>query len=173
MKSNSISTIVPLIFYTSVILSCKQQRESYSTWSVYRGDLGNSAYSSLDQINTSNVNQLKVAWTYNTGDAEEGNRSTIQCNPIIVNGRMYVTSPKLKLIALDAASGKEIWKFDPFDSTEATGVNRGVTYWEENGDKRIFFAASQYLYAINANDGMVVTSFGDNGMVDLREGLGR
>ena len=173
MKSNSISTIVPLIFCTCVILSCKQQQKSYSTWSVYRGDLGNSAYSSLDQINTSNVNQLEVAWTYNTGDAEEGNRSTIQCNPIIVNGRMYVTSPKLKLIALDAASGKEIWKFDPFDSTEATGVNRGVTYWEENGDKRIYFAASQYLYAINADDGTIVTSFGDNGRVDLREGLGR
>ena len=90
------------------------------------------------------MNQLEVAWTYNTGDAEEGNRSTIQCNPIIVNGRMYVTSPKLKLIALDAASGKEVWKFDPFDSTEATGVNRGVTYWEEGGDKRIYFTAGQY-----------------------------
>jgi quinoprotein glucose dehydrogenase len=173
MKIDSINTLVPLIFITCVILSCKQQHKSYSTWSVYRGDPGNSAYSSLDQINTSNVNQLEVAWTYNSGDAEEGNRSTIQCNPIIVNGRMYVTSPKLKLIALNAANGKEIWKFDPFDSTEAAGVNRGVTYWEENGDKRIFFTASQYLYAINADDGTIVSSFGSNGRVDLREGLGR
>jgi quinoprotein glucose dehydrogenase len=172
MKRKAIG-ILHLLLYTCIILSCKKEDQSYSTWSVYRGDPGNAAYSSLNQINTNNVNQLEVAWTYHTGDADSGNRSTIQCNPIIVNGRMYVTSPKLKLIALDASKGTEIWRFDPFDNTEATGVNRGVTYWEEKNDKRIYFTAGQYLYAINADDGTVITSFGNNGKVDLREGLGR
>ncbi|HEX6891318.1 MAG TPA: PQQ-binding-like beta-propeller repeat protein [Chryseolinea sp.] len=172
MKAKTIG-ILPLVLYTCIILSCKKEDQLYSTWSVYRGDPGNAAYSSLDQINTNNVNQLELAWTYHTGDADEGNRSTIQCNPIIVNGRMYVTSPKLKLIALDASKGTEIWKFDPFDSTEATGVNRGVAYWEENNDRRIYFTAGQYLYAINADDGTIIASFGNNGKVDLREGLGR
>lgn len=162
-----------LFLLCTLLVSCKQQEKSYTTWSVYRGDKGNSAYSSLNQINANNVNELEVAWTYHTGDAEQGNRSTIQCNPIIVNGRMYVTSPKLKLIALDAASGKEIWKFDPFEGTDATGVNRGVTYWEDKEDKRILFAAGSYLYAINADNGTVISTFGNNGKVDLREGLGR
>src|SRR5262245_5320887 len=100
MKLISFSSITPLIFSCVLVLSCKEN-QSYSTWSVYRGDKGNSAYSSLDQINRDNINQLEVAWTYHTGGSEEGNRSTIQCNPIIVNGRMYVTSPRLKLIALE------------------------------------------------------------------------
>jgi quinoprotein glucose dehydrogenase len=173
MSRNPIIITVSLIICFCIIFSCQQEDHSFQTWSVYRGDVGNSAYSSLDQINLSNVNQLDVAWTYYTGDADSGNRSAIQCNPIIVNGKMYVTSPKLKLIALDAATGKELWKFDPFDSTQATGVNRGVTYWEENTDRRIYFSAGPYLYAINADDGTIVSSFGSNGKVDLREGLGR
>lgn len=156
-----------------IFLSCEPKDNLYTTWSVYRGDQGNTAYSGLDQINSQNVQQLEVAWTYHTGDAEEGNRSTIQCNPIIANGKMYVTSPKLKLIALDPASGKESWKFDPFIGTEASGVNRGVLYWEENQDKRIYFSAGSYLYAINADNGSVIATFGNNGKVDLREGLGR
>src|SRR5690606_4547394 len=118
-----------------------------------------------------NVKELRVAWTYNTGDAERGNRSTIQCNPVIANGMMYVTSPKLKVIALDPATGTEIWKFDPFEGQEATGVNRGVTYWSNGNDKRIFFTAGSYLYALNADDGKLVTAFGSGGKVDLREGL--
>ncbi len=156
-----------------LLQSCSQQRDDYTTWSVYRGDAGNSAYSSLDQIDRSNVDQLRVAWTYHTGDAEKGNRSAIQCNPIIVNGMMYVTSPKLKLIALDPGTGKEIWKFDPFGGGPSTGVNRGVTYWSDGDDKRIFFSAGSYLYAIDADNGTPVAEFGEGGKIDLRQGLGR
>ena len=159
-------------FCLFLVLSCNN-RNSHKTWAVYRGDGGNSAYSALDEINKDNVKQLEVAWTYHTGDAEEGNRSAIQCNPIIVNGRMYITSPKLKLIALDAASGKEYWKFYPFEGQEGAGVNRGVTYWEDGKDKRIFFSAGSYLYALNADDGKLISTFGKDGKVDLREGLGR
>ncbi|MEX2230860.1 MAG: PQQ-binding-like beta-propeller repeat protein [Cyclobacteriaceae bacterium] len=127
----------------------------------------------MDEINRDNVDRLEVAWTYHTGDAEEGNRSAIQCNPIIVNGMMYLTSPKLKLIALDPASGKEQWKFDPFAGQDGAGVNRGVTYWEGGKDKRIFFSAGSYLYALNADDGKLISTFGKDARVDLREGLGR
>lgn len=158
---------------TLLLSSCGDKKDDSRTWSVYRGDAGNTAWSALDQINKSNVDQLEVAWTYHTGDAEQGNRSAIQCNPIIVNGHMYLTSPKLKLIAVDPATGEEQWKFDPFEGRQARGVNRGVTYWEDGRDKRIFFSAESWLYALNADDGTLLSDFGDDGKVDLREGLGR
>lgn len=161
------------LFCFALSISCSRKGAKHTTWSVYRGDAANTAYSSLNLINRQNVKDLSVAWTYHTGDAEKGNRSSIQCNPIIVNGIMYVTSPKLKLIALDAATGKEKWKFDPFEGQQATGVNRGVTYWEEGQDKRIYLAAGSYLYSLHAGTGKVVEGFGDHGRIDLRKGLGR
>ncbi|MBN8861052.1 MAG: hypothetical protein J0H29_21855, partial [Sphingobacteriales bacterium] len=111
-----------------LLAACRQKAAEQVEWSVYRGDKASSGYSSLRQINKSNLSKLKVAWTFHTGDAREGNRSTIQCNPLVVNGLMYVTSPQLTLIALHPTSGKEAWRFDPFTGEEATGVNRGVTY---------------------------------------------
>ena len=144
---------------------------SAASWSVYRGDAQSRQYSSLDHINTDNVSQLKVVWTYHTGDASE--RSTIQCNPIEVDGVLYVTSPQLKVMALDAASGEERWRFDPFEEHTSRGVNRGVTYWAEGDDRRIFFAAGPYLYALNADNGQPVAGFGKAGRIDLRENLGR
>jgi len=164
----SLYFLIVLIFTT-----CSQNDKQHVTWSVYRGDKASTGYSSLNQINKGNLNQLEVAWTYHTGDAREGNRSAIQCNPIIVNGMMYVTSPQLKLIALDPVTGKEFWKFNPFINEEAVGVNRGVTYWADGKDKRIFFSANYYLYALNADNGQLVESFGNNGKIDLRAGLGR
>lgn len=158
-----------IVLGVAVLLSCR--KEEYRTWSVYRGDAANTAYSALDQINKKNVQRLGVAWTYHTGDAEAGNHSTIQCNPIVVNDIMYVTSPRLKLIALDPVSGEEIWKFDPFDGGQSSGVNRGVTYWESGDDKRIFFSAGSYLYSLDAGTGTLVRSFGLDGKIDLREGL--
>jgi quinoprotein glucose dehydrogenase len=86
---------------------------------------------------------------------------------------MYVTSPALKVIALKAATGEMIWKFDPFNSAKADGVNRGVTYWEDEDDKRILFTAGHHLYALQARTGRIIPSFGVNGKVDLRHGLDR
>lgn len=162
-----------LTAFVFLVTACTQKENDFKSWSAYRGDAANTAYSSLDQINRENVSLLEVAWTYHTGDVAKGNRSAIQCNPIIANGMMYVTSPKLKLIALEPTTGKELWKFDPFDGEEAVGVNRGVTYWENGTDKRIFFSAGHYLYGFNANDGTLLADFGTDGKVDLREGLGR
>lgn len=165
--------VITVIFLQALIIGCHSKKDRFTTWQVYRGDKGSTGYSALNQINTTNLAKLKVAWQYHTGDAREANRSAIQCNPIIVDDKMYITSPELKLMALDPATGKEIWRFDPFAGREATGVNRGVTYWADADDKRIFFSADIYLYALNADNGMLIKSFGVDGRVDLRAGLGR
>lgn len=162
------------LFAVMILLSCNNSRQKpFTSWAVYRGDKGSTGYSALNEINRDNVGRLEVAWTYHCGDAREGNRSAIQCNPVVVNNMMYVTSPLMKLIALQPATGREIWKFDPFVNQEAKGVNRGVTYWENGNDKRIFFSADSYLYALNADNGQIIKSFGRQGRIDLREGLGR
>lgn len=173
--------LIPLSLLLILCAACGQRSGSYDTWSVTGGSKENIRYSTLTQIDTSNVSKLTVAWTYDTGDADSVNHSQIQCNPIIVNGVMYASTPKLKFFAVDAATGKNKWTFDP-TQTLADGNqrmrfilnnNRGVTYWESGEDKRILFTASSWLYALDANTGSPITSFGDNGRVDLHEGLGR
>lgn len=143
-------------------------------WPVYLGDSASAHYSKANQITPRNVARLQVAWTYNSGDRRKDNRSQIQCNPIIVEGVLYGTTPALKLVALDAATGKELWRFDPFAGGGASaGVNRGVVYWARGDDQRILFTANHYLYAVDARTGKLIDSFGKNGRVDIREGLGR
>lgn len=142
-------------------------------WRVYGGNETNSRYSTLDQINRENVKNLEVAWTYDTGDAYEN--SEMQCNPLIIDGVLYGLSPKMRVFALDAATGKEIWSFDPNKGQPVLGKkrSRGLQYWESGDDKRLFIAVEQWLYALNATTGKPVESFGVNGRIDLREGLGR
>jgi len=123
--------------------------------------------------------QLKVAWTYHTGDADS--MTQIQVNPIIIDSTLYAVSPKLKLFALNAATGKEKWVFDPMnDSTVKKqgnfGMNvcRGVTFYSDNKDsQRIFYSANSQLYCIHAKTGIPVKSFGENGKIDLHADLGR
>jgi quinoprotein glucose dehydrogenase len=117
--------IISLTAMLLLLLSCRDESVTSSAeWPVYSADPAGSKYSPLDQINTENVSQLEPAWIYRTGDKREKPNSTIECNPIIVNGTMYLTSPGLKVIALDAATGQEIWRFDPFQGRRASGVNR-------------------------------------------------
>ncbi len=162
---------------TSLLLLCAAtglaKEASSIEWRTYGGNPAGTRYSTLTQINRQNVGQLKVAWTYDTGDAFKD--SEMQCQPIVVNGTLYATTPKLRLIALDPATGKLRWQFDPNPAARVIGKsrNRGVTFWQDGEDQRIFLAASYYLYAVDALSGKPVASFGDNGKVDLREGLGR
>jgi quinoprotein glucose dehydrogenase len=143
-------------------------------WAVYLGDKARSHFSELRQINRDNVQRLELAWTYRSGDARPDNQSQIQCNPLVIDGVLYGTTPGLKLIALDAASGKEIWKFDPFSGqTAPVGVNRGVVFWSDGDDRRILFSADNFLYAVDAQSGKPVTSFGENGRINIKENLGR
>lgn len=162
-------------------LACGRKNDTYNTWRVTGGSKENIRYNTLTQIDTSNVGDLAVAWTYHTGDADTVNFSQIQCNPIVVDGILYATSPKLKVIALDAATGQQKWVFDPTAGIDVGNQrtrfimnnNRGVTYWENAEDKRILFTASSFLYALDAKTGQPVSSFGDNGKVDLHSGLDR
>jgi quinoprotein glucose dehydrogenase len=147
-----------------------------SDWAAHGANAAHTQASPLDQINRSNVASLKVAWTYHTGDARP-DRSQIQCNPIVVRGVLYATSPQLKVFALDAATGQPKWVFDPFTAgadQSGLGVNRGVVYWEdEHGrDARILVGAGYTLFALDAATGRPIESFGEKGGVDLRAGLG-
>lgn len=166
-----------------ILQACSTGSDSaFTTWRVTGGSKANTRYSTLDQIDTTNVSQLSVAWVYASNDHDTVNNSQIQCNPIVVDGVLYGTSPQLKLIALDAATGSEKWKFDPREESKSgmrsfvrfiLNNNRGVTYWEDKEDKRILYTAGSNLFAVNAANGQLILSFGDSGKVDLHEGLGR
>lgn len=146
-----------------------------SDWPVYLGDPASSQYSTLDQITPDNVARLEVAWIHRSGGADPNNRSQIQCNPLVIDGVLYGTSPDKRLFALDAATGRELWTVDPLGEIGASssGLNRGLVYWRDDEDERILVGASHFLFAINARTGERITSFGGDGRVDLKEGLGR
>ena len=143
-------------------------------WSVYRGDPGGTQYSPLAEIHAANVHTLQPAWEYHTGDASQ--RSTMHVNPIIVNGVMYLTTPSLKAVALDASTGRELWVFDPAKYNEGHAVirlrNRGVAYWKGTEGERIFHFVKDRAYALDARSGQLIVSFGKGGYIDLRENLG-
>ncbi|HEX3080829.1 MAG TPA: PQQ-binding-like beta-propeller repeat protein, partial [Puia sp.] len=170
-----------LFLFFLILSSCNQTTDPYSGWKVVNGNPAGNKFSSLSQVDTSNVSTLKVAWTYHTKDVDTAAHSQIQCNPIIINGTLYATSPQLKLFALDAATGKEKWHYNPFDSIsgEKKGVNfnlnsnRGVAFWTDGKeDERLFYTAGPMLRAIDAKTGKIIEGFGNKGKVDLREGLG-
>ena len=143
-------------------------------WRVTGGDAGNSRYSSLGQINRRNVASLRVAWIYHTGDGRADGRSEIQATPIEVDGVLYTTTPALAVVALNAEAGTLIWKFDPFaNRNRETHVNRGVAYWSDGVDRRIFFSAGRRLYSLDAATGRPDPRFGNSGWIDLSAGLGR
>ena len=143
-------------------------------WSVYLGDAASSQYSTLRQITPRNVLQLEVAWTYRAGGADANQRSQIQCNPLVIDGVLYGTTPDLQVIALAADTGRERWRFDPAaEKLPKSGVNRGVAYWADGADRRILYANDHYLHAIDAATGRRVPTFGEAGSVDLKRDLGR
>jgi quinoprotein glucose dehydrogenase len=140
-----------------------------ANWPVYGGSDDHSHYSTLNQISPANVARLTVAWTYETHDEFSG--SEMQTNPIVIDGVLYGTSPKLRVFALDAATGKELWSFDPNNGRPPTSRirHRGVVV---TGD-RVIFNYRNRLYALDRGTGRPIPTFGDSGWVDLRAGLGR
>lgn len=159
------------IVTAGVVFSCgNKQSDKFKNWMAYRGNDGITAYSGLTQIDTANVNQLQVAWTFRTHD-NIGN-SSIQCNPLIVDGILYAVSPRQKTFALDAKTGKQLWLFDPYvGDTVSSGVTRGLTWYEKGDDKRIFVCARHRIFSLDARTGKPFDHFGDSGYVDLRKGL--
>src|SRR3989441_284355 len=142
--------------------STPEQRD----WPVYGGDPGNQHYSPLTQINRANVKHLEIAWTFDTGES-----GGFQTSPIIVEGVLYGLTPSQKVIALDAATGRLRWKFD--SGIRGTQPDRGVAYWASGKDKRVLAGVMNFVYALDAETGVAIKSFGKNGRIDLREDLGR
>ncbi|MGE5646673.1 MAG: PQQ-binding-like beta-propeller repeat protein [Acidobacteriota bacterium] len=143
----------------------------YREWKVYGGGAESIRYSALNRINRTNASRLRVAWTFDTGDAFAG--SEMQCNPVVAGGVLYATTPKLRVVALDARTGRLRWAFDPNEGVKAQSKvrNRGLTYWEQGN--RLYVAVRQWLYSLDAATGRPVPSFGRDGRIDLRDGLGR
>ena len=140
--------------------------QDYKTWKDYGGGPDSSHFVDLKQIDKSNVNQLETAWIYPTGD----DRSYV-FNPIVVDNVMYVLARNSSLVALDAATGKEIWIHENLPGL----ATRGIAYWEskDRKDRRLVFAINNHLQEIDARTGKSILTFGNNGLVDLRQGLGR
>jgi quinoprotein glucose dehydrogenase len=143
------------------------KKQPYTTWSAFGGTSDSMQYSALSQINKSNVSQLEQVWFYPLPG-----RAELAFSPLIVGKVMYVAGKgNRSVVALDAATGQEIWTHP----TEGTTTDRGYAYWEskDGKDQRIIFSANNLLQEVNAKTGATITSFGKDGYVDLREGLGR
>ena len=135
-------------------------------WPAYGGTAENNHYSSLAQINRTNVKQLGLAWSFDS--QEEGG---LQSTPIVVEGVLYGITPTQRVFALDAATGKLLWKFD--SGIKGTQPDRGLAYWAQGKDRRILVGVMNFVYALNATTGRPIASFGRHGRIDLRENLGR
>ncbi|MFC4871879.1 family 16 glycoside hydrolase [Negadavirga shengliensis] len=146
--------------------------DNYTDWAIYRGDKKANQFSEMAQIHAANVHKLEKAWEYHTGDP---NGPSMYSNPIIIEGLMYFTTPKLDAVAIDAKTGEEVWVFDATRYNEGQkifrGRNRGVTYWEGEEGQRIFHFVNNRVYALDAKTGALITSFGKDGFIDLREHL--
>ncbi len=141
-------------------------------WKEYNGSGNRDHYSSLTQITKDNVSQLKVAWVYASGGADTaGNRTQMQCNPVIVNGVLYGVNAGIQVFALEAATGKGLWKTQLTDNGGT--LSRGITYFADSVAARIFFGAGRWLYAFDAATGKPITAFGDSGRIDLKIGIER
>ena len=156
--------ILVVLVYLAAMPAAQEASRAGANWFSYGGDPGGTRYSSLSQITKANVSGLKEVWQFETPDA-----GRLQTTPLIVDGTMYVVSPRQKVIALDAATGRQKWTFDSGVAT--TAASRGLTWWSDGKESRLFTAAASFIYAINPADGTTITSFGDKGRIDLRANL--
>jgi quinoprotein glucose dehydrogenase len=158
--------VVTAIFF---ILGCNQSNEIEfpEEWREYLGGGDKNHYSTVDQINRENLDNLEIAWTYSTPDSGQ-----MQTNALMIDGVVYGISPSVRVFALDAATGKELWISDnSIDAWHST--LRGLAYWEseDKSDKRILYTVGPRLYALNVKDGKLISTFGENGSIDLHTGL--
>jgi quinoprotein glucose dehydrogenase len=140
---------------------------SEQPWPAYGGGPSDNRYSPLKQINTANVSRLQIAWQYDTQDGAGDTEN----QPIMINGTLYGVTPTHKIVAIDAATGKRKWQFD--SGVRGRGANRGEVYWAAGDDQRIFAEVQSFVYALSAQTGNIIQSFGKDGRIDLRENLGR
>ncbi|MCU0326684.1 MAG: PQQ-binding-like beta-propeller repeat protein [Spirosomaceae bacterium] len=172
-KKISLYVIVTSILFCLIAAYVNNKANSDGDWASYNGGDDRNHFSKLTQINTQNVSQLKLAWEYASGGADTvRNITQIQCNPLIIKGVLYGVSAGSQAFALDAATGKELWKTN-LGEKNFNMNSRGVTYWSNDKEARIFFAYGDYLFALNAKNGQVIPSFGQNGKIHLLDGIER
>ena len=153
-----------------VLISCKEETsikgdKRYTTWSSYLGDSGRSHFTTLNQITPQNVSQLEVVWRYEAPDWGQ-----MQMNPLVVDSLVYGVTAALRVVALHAETGNELWQFG--DSVQVWhSTSRGVSYWEKGNDKRILCTRGADLYALDALTGIPIPSFGIDGKIDMRSGM--
>ena len=165
MRNTSFSSWCIAVLGSALLLSSLSRAQNRD-WPVYGGALEGNHYSPLSQIDKSNVKQLQIAWTYDTGET-----GGLQTSPLEVNGVFYGISPSQKIFALDAATGALKWKFD--SGIVGTQPDRGLAYWSDTkNDRRIIVGVMNFVYEINADTGHAIDSFGEHGRIDLRENLG-
>lgn len=165
---SSISAIIFCCALLGMLAGCKRNdaEEQHTTWKDYGGGPDQSKFVVQDEIDKENVSRLQVAWSYATGDDR-----VYQWNPIVVDTFMYVLAKNNSLVALHAVTGEEIWIH-----ANLRGIaSRGINYWEskDRKDRRLIFQMNNYLQAIDALTGKSILSFGNNGLVDLKEGMGQ
>lgn len=153
-----------LFFFTA-----QQQQDVHAFWTDYGGAPDSAQYSSIGQINRSNIKELKPAWVYRTND-----NNKYFFNPLVIDGVMYVMAKKNSIVALDAGTGGELWTHTPPPDTKVI-TNRGLNYWQskDRKDRRLFYCSNHKLRAISAIDGKPIATFGEGGSVDLKQGLDR
>ena len=150
-------------------------------WDRYGGP-GGQQFTHLTEINAQNLQQLSLAWTYRTGDLNEGfvyKGHSFQANPVIWQGTLYLSTSANQVVAVDAASGAERWRFDagiPRDIAYSESASRGVSIWHGESvacPHRIFLGTlTGFVHALDAETGRPCADFGNNGRVDMREGVG-
>src|SRR5438552_12215780 len=163
-------TALATLLAALVIVSAQSvvQKSPYTTWRDFGGAMDSMQYSALKQINKTNVTKLELAWTYPTPG--RGGRNPF--SPLIVDDVMYVMGEGPALVSLNAVTGKQIWSHPIVDGTP---TSRGINYWEskDRSDRRLIFSVDSYLQEVNARTGVTINTFGNDGRVNLREGLGR
>lgn len=164
MKNKAIYPLALLFGILFLVNFTKTESFLTTEWREYFGGPERNNYSPLTDITPTNVQNLQVAWTYHTKDSV----GQMPSNPIVVDGVLFAPTGAGDIVALDAASGREIWRSS---RQKETNMSRGVTYWRDGDDKRILFSTGPWLYALDANTGKPIFSFGENGRVSLRLGL--
>jgi quinoprotein glucose dehydrogenase len=157
-----------LVLVATMLLKAQpaDEHRGWSRWATYGGGSDQIRYSTLSEINRSNVTKLQVAWTYDSGES-----GGLQTQPIVVDDILFANTPSHKVFALRAGTGELLWTFNA--GIESSGANRGLMFWADGADRRVYAAVGNFLYALDAAEGRPVATFGDNGRIDLRSDLGR
>jgi quinoprotein glucose dehydrogenase len=164
----SLACSVALVYGATRAMGAQKGATANLDWPDYEGGIESPQYSPLNQINKNTVKALDVAWSY---QAPSQGRGRFGFNPVVVDGMMFVLGADNALVALDATTGKEIWKH----ANSAGITSRGINYWtsKDRKDRRVIYASNSFLQELDARTGVEISTFGKDGKIDLRLGLGR